>query len=278
MIEKVFIMAVLFGGTILLMIVLWHRFYTTGKNRTLSESLIARWTELAARHSLTPTATRSWLGHQSWLLSREGDDALLYPLEVECLDGYFADYCRIFLRFKTPLEQGIYLLSEDRFGVMTTLLRSREVRIGQKNVDHHFVLLAKEDARLKALLDAQGVKQRLLDLAMMSDELIVTDDEIFMVLASLPQPEQLESLLTQLESLARQLEARAQALGPIEQHGVMDYSEVMTELTTREIKEEDAPSEGDEEEKEVPQEPLIDPSSADTPTTSSSSSSSRSSR
>lgn len=233
MITKLLIMLALFGGTILIMVVIWRRFYATGKSNTLSDEMILSWVEALSRLELERRQLRRWAGQRSLTFRREPTE-LARALELELIDGFFEDYLRVHLEFETPLEQGVSILTEGRLGLVSTLLRSREVRLGQKQLDRKFVLLAQEEERLRALLAHNKLRDDLILLQEQVDELVLTDESLFVLLSQIPTPQECVELLRLLDMLASKLVAAAAILGPIAQPGAMDYTEVMNELGTRE--------------------------------------------
>lgn len=233
MITKLLIMLALFGGTIIIMIVIWRRFYATGKSHTLSDEVITSWEEALSRIALPRQQLRRWAGQRSLNFRREPTE-LVRALELELIDGFFDDYLRIYLEFETPLEQGVSILTEDRLGFVSTLLRSREVRLGQKQLDRKFVLLAQEEERLRALLAHHKLHDDLISIQDLVDELVLTDESLFVILSQIPTPQECVELIRLLDMLASKLVAASTILGPIAQPGAMDYTEVMSELGTRE--------------------------------------------
>ena len=231
MIAKLLIMAALFGGTILVMAVLWRRFYDTSKPRTLSEQAVEALTHALARYGLSASHERRWLDNRVLCLERHASGR---RLSVELSDGFFDDHCRVQVFFEPSLQQGISILGEDRFGLVGGLLKLREVRVGRERLDRHFILRAKDEDRLKLLLDDRTVRDALLSLKAQVEEIVLSDAQLFVFLPQIPAADDLVALLAQLDALAQRLESFAAAHGPIAQQDAMDFAKVMTDLNMRE--------------------------------------------
>ena len=72
---------------------------------------------------------------------------------VESGVGPGTKYCRIDFSFRREVPLGVRISSEREEGLLTRVMRMREIEIGLRHFDDQFILLSRSEERLKELLD-----------------------------------------------------------------------------------------------------------------------------
>lgn len=126
------------------------------------------------------------LSHQRWVFEthvtrlRGSRGDLDITLELDHSEDLA--YTRIWVNFPVPLDIGFRLVTESEESLWSRIIRMRELEIGSSVFDPHFVLLGRDEERLKRLLD-QDVRRMMLDL-FHDTEFIAIDDDAMTLLAS----------------------------------------------------------------------------------------------
>ncbi len=102
-------------------------------------------------------------------------------VEIEVGSGSHGVYLRLDFEFEKHIDLGLRVSSESEDGFGSRLLRLKELEIGHQHFDSQFILLCRDETRLKELLDPD-VRRMLLDLNTRVRELRLNDNGLHLQL------------------------------------------------------------------------------------------------
>ena len=131
--------------------------------------------------------------------------------EIEVEVGASSSYCyvRVDMPFERPIDLGLRVSSEREDGVLTRLWRLREIEIGNEEFDNRYILLARDEDRLHALLDA-SMQQRFLELADLAGHVQLNDDGLHLQMYANPAEEGVATAIRDGAALAQRVFARVE--------------------------------------------------------------------
>jgi hypothetical protein len=132
-------------------------------------------------------------------------------LEVQV--GRRFSYTRITVQFPHSLDQDLAILSGHKPAFRNWVLRQREFDIGVEDFDRDFILLARHEGRLKALL-SPAIRFQLQRLFEMVDRLEIGDETVYVMAHEMSKPAEVSKLLKKTVETAERIYATAVQLGP----------------------------------------------------------------
>ena len=134
-----------------------------------------------------------------------------WPTEIEVGAGPQGVYLRVDYEFERTVDLGMRISSEHEDGFMTRVMRLREIEVGHELFDSQFILLSRDEERLRDLLD-KDVRHMLLDLGGSVRDLRLNDDGLHLQIMGELDDEQVRRLIDRGAQLASAVFARAEKL------------------------------------------------------------------
>lgn len=104
------------------------------------------------------------------------------PARIEIGMGGGVSYARVDYAFEREVPLGLHISSEHEEGLLTRVMRLREVKIGLHQFDSQFILLSRNENRLKQLLD-HDVRRMLISLRAKAKDVKLNDDGLHLFVA-----------------------------------------------------------------------------------------------
>lgn len=162
-------------------------------------------------------------------------------VEMEVQVGLSCSFTRITIDFPQPLDQDLTVLSERKPALRNWLLRQKEFQMDDEEFDRAFILLARHQKRLEAIL-SPAIRFQLSRLMERVDKLEVGDHALHVMVLETTDPEQVSSLLKKALETAERIFATSMQLGPSPSKvEATVYSQATAEFYSRE---EESGSEG----------------------------------
>jgi len=146
-----------------------------------------------------------------------------HPVEIEMCQGRTRAYTRLEVDYPEPLGLGLRIQVEDDEGIWTRLMRLKEVEIGVPSFDPHFILLSRDEERLKSLL-GMDLRRMLLDLKYAAADVRIGDDGLYVLLEEAGPPDTLVRVLELSSRLATGLYRRAEEITRSEEREAQEAS------------------------------------------------------
>lgn len=175
------------------------------------------------------------------LVHRLRGDFNRLSVEMEVQVGRSCSFTRITIEFPQPIDQELTILSERKPALRNWLLRQREVEIDDEEFDRDFILLARHEKRLEAIL-SPAIRFQLRRLMDRVDKLEVGDHALHVMALDMTDPEQVSSLLKKAVETAERVYATSMQLGPSPSRVEASvYSQATADIYSRE----EEPASGD---------------------------------
>jgi len=104
------------------------------------------------------------------------------PAKIEVGMGGGVSYARVDFAFEREVPLGLHISSEHEEGLLTRVMRLREVKIGLHHFDSQFILLSRNEGRLKQLLD-HDVRRMLISLRKAAKDVKLNDEGLHLFVA-----------------------------------------------------------------------------------------------
>ena len=211
----------------LLMRTLWLRYYGNQRGH-ISEQVHDE--QRAHLHALgyTHVSIRRFFGGE--VLWAERSIEGLGRVRLEQGDrGADLAYTRIEIQYERVLGQGIEMLCARGAGVFSWALSLREAHVSDTQIDERFILRARDDARLDALVHTP-MRDQIMELREIGQDVQLTDSGIFLRLGVFATGEALEIATDRCLKLATDLVAWGQRQGPIDPMQGRGYHDALAEM------------------------------------------------
>jgi hypothetical protein len=220
------IVAVIVTFLIWLMGMLWRRYYSVDARSLIEASALEEMDRQLQQIGFYPLRERP-LFRARTLWTRIERKHL--ALDLEFCDGDGLDYTRLICRFTEPLHQGIQILCEEGAGFRGWLLSMHEAQISDPEIDDRFILMAKDDDRLKALIQGP-LRVLLISLRDRVEDFQLTDQAFFIRLDDVVRESELERLIEDALILGEELIRWAVSSGPISALQTSQYQDALAEM------------------------------------------------
>lgn len=230
MIYKALVVAALFVMTVVILVVLWRKTYKVSKPRQLQGERLPDIQHLLIELGFGHQTTRHCLGTSILHASTNHEPS---NFELEFGDGLYNDYTRIIYTFDESLCQGIHILCEDRLGLTGTFLKFREMTLGEPKIDDAFVLMAQDTERMQLLFRYRPIRRALMALKLISNDIVLSDTQLFVYVESLPDDETLRSLLKHVAAIVESITVFSKHYGPINAAEKRSYTELLENMNLR---------------------------------------------
>ncbi|QDG54060.1 hypothetical protein FIV42_25950 [Persicimonas caeni] len=134
-------------------------------------------------------------------------------VDMEVQVGRSCSFTRITIDFPQPLDQELTILSDRKPAVRNWLLRQKEVELGVEEFDRDFILLARHERRLEAIL-SPAIRFQLRRLMDKVDKLEVGDHALHVMVLEMTEPDAVSALLKKALETAERIYSTAVQLGP----------------------------------------------------------------
>ena len=222
----IIIVAVIVTFLIWLMGMLWRRYYSVDAHSLIEASALEEMDRQLQNIGFYPLRERPLFRARTMWTRIEREHL---ALDLEFCDGDGLDYTRLICTFTEPLHQGIQILCEESSEFRGWLLSMREANIGDAEIDDRFILMAKDDDRLKTLITGP-LRVLLISLRDRVEDFQLTDQSFFIRLDDVVRQGDLERLIEDALILGDSLVRWALDVGPISALQTSQYQDALAEM------------------------------------------------
>ena len=220
------IVAVIVTFLIWLMGMLWRRYYSVDARSLIEASTLEAMDHQLQQIGFYPLRERPLFRARTMWTRVEREHL---TLDLEFCDGDGLDYTRLICSFTEPLHQGIQILCEEGAGFRGWLLSMHEAEIADPEIDDRFILMAKDDDRLKALITGP-LRMLLISLRDRVEDFQLTDQAFYIRLDDVVRESELERLIEDALILGDELIRWAVSCGPISALQTSQYQDALAEM------------------------------------------------